>query len=371
MTCIFHTWNNRVFLGPRLSYIIFRQTYPVNSTSWLSQKLVSCDSSSPLPLSLGEWGCLPHGFSVKSWWYPIYSPHWYRGFRTMGGPGSPKSSKSWLSTYWRHIEGNWWLWGSHDYWRQLVTVGFPWLKKPTFSHYYQLLTTIKNPTINHCLTISSMAPWKTRATTGHFPNFWTFGPWHHCHGRHVAFQDLRSTSESSAHTRSAHHLRSRLWWNMMKPWFFTSWCLFEGFPENCPKLSKSTVVILALEMEGLPHVQITRIWGWNQGGKTMDKPWDSGSAELCRHATDLTLATRLVLFEKSKRLVISILSDLQNGFLGWQFAGDIGSGWWSAAGSTSLLNLSQAYVAHAHNKNDLNKCLTLPNTCQPVLIQRR
>ena len=57
-----------------------------------------------------------------------------------------------------------------------------------------------------------MAPWKTRATTGHFPNFWTFGPWHHCHGRHVAFQDLRSTSESSAHTRSAHHLRSRLWW---------------------------------------------------------------------------------------------------------------------------------------------------------------
>jgi hypothetical protein len=35
------------------------------------------------------------------------------------------------------------------------------------------------------------------------------------------------------------------------------------------------------------------------------------------------------------------------------------------------LNLSQAYVAHAHNKNDLNKCLTLPNTCQPVLIQRR
>ena len=242
----------------------------------------------------------------------------------MGGPGSPKSSSHDLvliEGYWRHIEGNWWLWGSHDYWRQLVTVGFPWLKKPTFSHYYQLLTTIKNPTINHCLTISSMAPWKTRATTGHFPNFWTFGPWHHCHGRHVAFQDLRSTSESSAHTRSAHHLRSRLWWNMMKPWFFTSWCLFEGFPENCPNLSKSTVVILALEMEGLPHVQITRIWGWNQGGKTMDKPRDSGSAELCRHATVLTLATRLVLFEKSKRLVISILSDLQNGFLGWQFAG--------------------------------------------------
>ena len=76
------------------------------------------------------------------------------------------------------------------------------------------------------------------------------------------------------------------------------------------------MVILALEMEGLPHVQITRIWGWNQGGKTMDKPRDSGSAELCRHATVLTLATRLVLFEKSKRLVISILSDLQNGFLG-------------------------------------------------------
>ena len=94
----------------------------------------------------------------------------------MGGPGSPKSSSHDLvliEGYWRHIEGNWWLWGSHDYWRQLVTVGFPWLKKPTFSHYYQLLTTIKNPTINHCLTISSMAPWKTRATTGHFPDFWT------------------------------------------------------------------------------------------------------------------------------------------------------------------------------------------------------